>query len=207
MGESNAVSVTVANTVPDREPPTVLILSPVENQEVSGIVDVEMVTSHNVGVERLELFVDGVLMDTATEAPFRCMWDTSRHSNGPHVLEAVAYDAAGQQGSHTTHVTVNNEVLEDAPPLPVITAPISGETVSKVVKVWVYVTDDLGIERVELHVNGTLYQAVSCEGTECNVRFSWNTKRTGKGPSTLQAVAFDSAGNRGQSEEVNVSVD
>lgn len=199
--------VTVANTVPDTELPTVLILSPVENEEVSGIVEVQVVTSDNVGVERVELFVDGVLMDTDTEAPFRCMWDTSRHSNGPHVLEAVAYDAAGQHGSDTTHVTVNNEVLEDAPPLPVITAPIAGETVSKVVKVWVYVMDDLGIERVELHVNGTLYQAVSCEGTECNVRFSWNTKRSGKGPSTLQAVVFDSVGNRGQSEEVNVHVE
>ena len=79
--------------------------------------------------------------------------------------------------------------------------------VSKVVKVWVYVTDDLGIERVELHVNGALYQSVTCSGTECNVRFSWNTKRTGSGPSSLQAVAFDSAGNRGQSEEVNVNVE
>jgi hypothetical protein len=202
MKASSLVPKALSAAFPEAHPLTVLILFPVENQKVSGVGEVEVVILGSPEAHRVELFVDGVLWDTAMGRPFTFIWDTSRHTNGEHLLEAVAYDGTGNKGVDTTSVTVRNPVVDDAPPSPVITSPISGETVMGVVNVWVYSTDDVNMQRVELYVNDLLYQFTDCEGTECNVQFDWNTKETGKGSSALRAVAFDSAGNRGESEKV-----
>ncbi|HSD22658.1 MAG TPA: Ig-like domain-containing protein, partial [Anaeromyxobacter sp.] len=77
----------------DQTPPTVAIVSPANNAQVSGIVTVTADASDDVGVAGVQFFVDGV--STGVEdaaAPYALAWDTRAIPNGAHVLTARARD-------------------------------------------------------------------------------------------------------------------
>jgi hypothetical protein len=93
----------------DTTPPTTSITSPANGATVSGTVTVSANASDNVGVSRVELYVDGTLAGTDTSSPYQIAWNTTTTSNGGHSLQTRAYDAAGNVGSSATvSVTVNN---------------------------------------------------------------------------------------------------
>ena len=76
---------------------------------VSGTVTVSANASDDVGVSRVELFVDGSLAGTDTSSPYGIAWNTTTASNGGHSLQTRAYDAAGNVGSSAAvNVTVSN---------------------------------------------------------------------------------------------------
>ena len=94
---------------PDTTPPAVSLTAPANGATVSGTVALSASASDNVGVARVEFYVDGSLLSTATSAPYTASWVTS--TNGSHTLLAKAYDAAGNLGtSSAIAVTVNNAV-------------------------------------------------------------------------------------------------
>lgn len=95
---STSVSVTVANGG-DTTAPTISITSPVAGSTVSGNVSVLVSAADNVSVVRVDLYVDGQLKATSTNAPFTSKWNTRRETSGAHTLLCKAYDAAGNLGS------------------------------------------------------------------------------------------------------------
>jgi hypothetical protein len=66
---------------------------------VTSNVSVKVNTSDNIGVVKVELFVDGILQGVSTSAPFTTKWNTTRAIKGPHTLLCKAYDAAGNVGT------------------------------------------------------------------------------------------------------------
>jgi hypothetical protein len=99
-------------TAPDTTPPTTSITSPTNGSTVSGITTIAASASDNVGVNRVEFYVDGALRSTDTSSPYSFAWDTMGLANGSsHTIFSRAYDAAGNVGtSSTVTVTVNNAV-------------------------------------------------------------------------------------------------
>jgi len=92
----------------DTVAPTCAITSPTGGY-VSGTVAITASASDNVGVAKVEFYVDGVLRGTDLYAPYSWSWDTTGAAQGPHALSCKAYDAAGNVGtSATVTVTVNN---------------------------------------------------------------------------------------------------
>ncbi len=99
---------------PDIEAPTTAITAPANGATVSGTVSVTASASDNVGVTKVEFYLDGGLQSTDTSAPYSWSWNTTTASNASHSLTSKAYDAANNVGtSSAVTVTVNN------PPLPV----------------------------------------------------------------------------------------
>lgn len=93
----------------DTQAPSVSITSPVSGATVSGAVAVSANASDNVGVTRVELYVDSVLHSTDTSAPYAFTWASTGAANGSHTLAARAYDAANNVGtSANVGVTVSN---------------------------------------------------------------------------------------------------
>jgi hypothetical protein len=80
---------------PDGEAPTVAITAPADGATVGGSVTVNASASDNVGVARVDLWVDGALAQTDASAPYSFTWHAA---DGTHTLEAHAFDAAGNQG-------------------------------------------------------------------------------------------------------------
>jgi len=89
----------------DITPPEVSITSPGNGNSVSGTVNVSNNASDNVGVVKVMLYVDGASNGSVTTAPFTIKWNTRKASAGAHVIQAKAYDAAGNVGVSTS-VTV-----------------------------------------------------------------------------------------------------
>ena len=99
---SNSISVTVANTVSDTTSPTISITSPANGSTVSGSITVSVAASDNVGVNKVEFYVDNSLHSSDTESPWSFTLNTNQISLGNHTLSAKAFDAAGNIGISQT---------------------------------------------------------------------------------------------------------
>lgn len=80
---------------PDRADPTVAILSPAKGSLLSGMVPVDVAAGDDVGIARVELFLDNRWHATATAAPYAFVIDAASLSPGQHKLRAYAYDLSG----------------------------------------------------------------------------------------------------------------
>jgi subtilisin family serine protease len=92
-----SISVTVNNLI-DTTPPGISILSPANGGRVSGQVSVLVSATDQVGVVRVDLYVDGALTSSTTTAPFTTKWNARRARAGAHTIQCRAYDAAGNVG-------------------------------------------------------------------------------------------------------------
>jgi beta-lactamase superfamily II metal-dependent hydrolase len=91
--------------------PTTSITAPAAGATVSGTVAVNASASDNVGVTKVEFYLDGALKSTDTTSPYSWSWDTTTATNASHTLTSKAYDAALNVGTSTSvSVTVSNGV-------------------------------------------------------------------------------------------------
>jgi beta-lactamase superfamily II metal-dependent hydrolase len=98
----------------DTTPPTTSITSPVAGASVSGTISVNANASDNVGVTKVEFYLDGALQSTDTTSPYSWSWNTTTATNGSHSLTTKAYDAANNVGtSAAVGVTVSNALPID----------------------------------------------------------------------------------------------
>jgi Zn-dependent metalloprotease len=75
----------------------------------SGTISFSATATDNVGVSKVEFYVDGALKGTDTTSPYSLSFDSTTLANGSHSLVAKAYDAAGNVGTSTTvSFTVSN---------------------------------------------------------------------------------------------------
>src|SRR5262249_32889310 len=73
---------------------------------VSGTVNVTATASDNVGVTKMEVWIDGALRTSNTNATsITYSWNTTTFANGSHSIVSKAYHAAGHVGTSST-VTV-----------------------------------------------------------------------------------------------------
>ncbi|WP_298439881.1 Ig-like domain-containing protein [Geobacter sp.] len=169
--------------------PTVSITSPGINATISGTTSVAISATDNVGVTKVELYVDGNLAGTDTATPYSVSLNTSTLAAGTHTLLAKAYDAAGNVGqSSAVSVSIANDTTS---PVANITSPANGSTVSGTTTVSIAATDNIGVSKVELYLNGTLFATYG----SAPFNISWDTTKYANGPYTLTAKAYDASGN------------
>lgn len=104
---------------------------------------------------------------------------------------------AGVQAAVTARPVADTQV-----PTSLISSPAPNTTVSSLVAVTVSASDNVGVARVELRVNGN---TVAIDNS-APFSFSWDSKSVPNGMANLTAVAFDAAGNAGSSTTVAVNV-
>jgi subtilisin family serine protease len=83
-----------------------------------------------------------------------------------------------------------------------ISAPLASSTVSGLVSVDTVSSDNVGIVRAELRVNG----ATVATDTSAPFAFSWDSTKVANGMASLAVVAYDAAGNSKTSTAVAVNV-
>jgi thermitase len=202
IGNATPATVTVSNTVSDTAAPSAVISSPASGVTVSGVVNVAVSGSDNVGVTSLDLYIDDAVVTSFSGASGTFSWNTLELLNGTHTLYAVAQDAAANLGnSSTVTVTINNPVPDTIAPLVQITSPASGTKLAKNAKITVSASDNVAVTEIDLYIDGKLYQSA----TGSTATFSWNTAKLSAGSHTLQAFAFDAARNKGDSTIVTLT--
>ena len=93
-------------------------------------------------------------------------------------------------------------VIDTQPPSASINAPLGSSSVSGLVAVDASASDNVGVARVDLKVNGTTVAA----STTAPYSFTWDSTGVANGMANLVAVAVDAAGNVGQSAALAVNV-
>ncbi len=181
--------------------PPVSINSPVNGSTVSGVVSLIANASDNVGVTRVEFWVNGSLAGSSASSPYSLQWNTSGLS-GSITLQSKAYDAAGNVGvSLPISVTVNNTVADTSAPLISIVSPTNGANISGSVSISVTATDNVGVTKVDFLINGV---PVGSDSAKPYV-YNWNTTNQ-VGSNVLSARAHDAAGNIGTAQAITVTV-
>ena len=92
----------------DRTAPTVSITAPANGATVKGTVLITASASDNVGVTKVEFYVDGVLVSTDTTSPYSYSWNTLMGMESTQTLMVKAYDAYPNTSSASISVTVDN---------------------------------------------------------------------------------------------------
>jgi hypothetical protein len=184
-------------TPADTTPPVVAFRTLVTGQTVSGMLsevagNCEVTASDNVGVSRVEFFLDGAPLNVEQFAPYACHWDTTTAADGQHTLKAVGTDAAGNAAGVSVQVTVKNSVVViNDPPLVQLTSPAQGSTFMKVVTVTANASDDKGVARVEFYIDG----ALKATDTAAPYGYTWSpSRKVPYGPHTFTAKAYDAEG-------------
>ncbi|MCE1204421.1 MAG: M4 family metallopeptidase [Holophagaceae bacterium] len=105
----------------------------------SGTITLSATATDNVGVTKVEFYIDGALVGSDTTSPYSVTYNSANLANGTHSLVAKAYDAAGNIGtstavsfstSNTSTGTTFNEVESNNTRA---TANVVGDTVNKIV--------------------------------------------------------------------------
>ncbi len=121
-GEEGSASIVVevkkvTTEAPDQIPPAIQVYYPAQGAKVSGDVQIKANATDNVGVTTVFFYVDGVFKTMIMHAPpYTTKWDTTKVPDGPHILQAKAWDAAeNEAGSAEVTVIVENRAMTTAP--------------------------------------------------------------------------------------------
>jgi hypothetical protein len=179
---------------PDVTAPSVAITAPENSSTVSGAVTVTVLATDDIGVESVSLYLNGVLFATAGAEPYQFSWDTENYPDGLYELLAIANDYAGnagQSGSVSVNLSNVSNPRDDIAPTVAITSPADGSSVSKTVKITVNASDNVGVCKLELCIDGAL-RTVTSQGY---LIWGWNTRKEAMGQHIISAKAYDEAGN------------
>jgi hypothetical protein len=199
----------------DTNPPTVAWKTPAGGASVSGKLQgaaCEVSASDDRGVYRVVFKVDGTTLNTESDAPWNCIFDTTKVADGSHTVTATAYDAAGNSSSASLNVNVANKPVSSEPalepaaePAPIPTAdttapavawqvPSTGSTIGGLLQgsaCEVSASDGRGVEKVVFKVDGTTLNTESDAPWNC----IFDTTKVADGSHTVTATAYDAAGN------------
>jgi len=180
----------------DTTPPTVSA----SESGTSGTITLSATASDNVGVTKVEFYIDGALQSTDTSSPYSATLNSTTLANGSHSLTAKAYDAAGNVGtSSAVNFSISNGGSGDTTP-PTVTATESGT--SGTISFSAAASDNVGVTKVEFYVDGTLIAT----DTASPYSTTLDSTTLANGSHSLVAKAYDAAGNVGTSSAVNFSV-
>lgn len=191
-------STTCGGAPPDTTAPTTSITAPANGATVSGTTTVTASASDNVGVTKVEFYLDNVPQATDTTSPYSWSWNTTTSTNGSHALNSKAYDAAANVGtSATVTVTVSNVADTTPPTAPtnlVAAQPAQGNSKRKLNLAWTASTDNVGVTGYKI------WRSTSATGPFSQIATATTTSYTNAGLTSgttyyYYVQAFDAAGN------------
>jgi len=96
----------ISSEQPDQIPPVVNVYYPAQGAEVEGEIELKANATDNVGVKAVFFYVDGKLHTMIMNAPpYVTQWDTTKATDGPHLIKASAWDKQENRGD-SAEVTV-----------------------------------------------------------------------------------------------------
>ena len=187
-GNSTAASLTLR--VVDTLAPAVGVTQPTDQGVVRGTVPIRATASDNVGVDRVDFYVDSTLVGSDSTAPYETSWTSTAYPDGQHTVRAVAFDAAGNSADSSVAVVVHNLA-------PTLTEVTTGTGVTTATVSWM--TDEPATSRVEYGLDATYGTSSPIDTTRVT---SHSVALTGLSPSTTYHFRVESTDAVGNSTRV-----
>jgi len=108
-------------TPPTDAAPNVSWATPIAGSTVTRKISgstCEALASDDKGIEKVVMKIDGAILNTESDAPWNCSFDSTKVSDGTHTLSATAYDTAGNTRTASISVKVSNVVDPVPEPIP-----------------------------------------------------------------------------------------
>jgi hypothetical protein len=185
---SAAKSTSVSITLPDATVPTVSVSAPANNATVNGTVSVSANANDNVGVTKVEFYVNSVLKATSTMAPYGFSWDTKAIANGSYTISAMSFDAAGNVGqSGSINVTVFNDSVAPSVAITQVASPTTAASQTLTGTV----SDNVAVAGVTVQIGSGSATNATVTGT------TWSCAINGLvvGTNQITVRAMDASGN------------
>lgn len=183
-------------TSSDVTPPTVSMTSPSNGSALNGTIQFTSNATDNTGMQLVAYYLDGneIGRVNASSGNYPLSFDTTKYSDGPHWLLAIAEDITGNvTATNPQNVTFNNggSSVDTIPPTVSITSPGNGASVSGNVSINANATDNVGVTQVVFQVDGS----VVATDTTSPYTYTWDTSKVSNGNHTITATAYDATGN------------
>jgi len=197
--------------------PAVEWVSPQAGGELSGVVELRFIVSDEGGIDSARIYLNGYSPDSwrlpaSDDNNYNVTWDTREVADDIYILEARAWDKAGNLGtSPSLMVRVRNGTeppTEDHTP-PVVTwiEPLPNGELSNLVLLRFQAMDNVGVDSVRVYRNGYSPIEFYLPGhTGIDYELSWNTRSDSDGVYILEIRAWDESGNIGFSPSLVVQV-
>jgi len=88
--------------------PTISISAPIKNTALSGLTTITTNATDNYQITKVEFYIDGVLVNTATSAPYSYQYDFSLLASGSHNIKAIVTDEHGITAQDEISISVSN---------------------------------------------------------------------------------------------------
>ncbi|WP_257463477.1 Ig-like domain-containing protein [Archangium lipolyticum] len=179
----------------DYTAPTVSITSPVSGSTVSGIVNIDVDATDDVGVTRVDFYRSGLFIGSDTTPPFSFAWDTTAEPNDSTSLSAKAFDATGNVATSALVRplnVLNAGGVDTQAPTGTITSPEYGIDLSGIVTVTASAQDNIGVARVEFYYD---YNTLLGSDTTAPYSLDWDTTTAPNGFHSITVRIYDAAGN------------
>ncbi|MBU0966691.1 MAG: hypothetical protein KKA54_09960 [Proteobacteria bacterium] len=193
---------------PDSEPPSVDVT------EVTGTIQsptaVHVTAEDNVGVERIEFFIDGVLQYTVFGDVFDWVINPALFANGGHIVKVVVHDKAGGTAIQQFPIDIYVRPLDVSAPLGGISAPLTGTKVSGgevSISAW-GIDNESGIDRMVISVDGEQLHVANIDGEpgdDEHVSYLWNSHGVENGED--HEITIDFYNNDGLRSSATILVD
>lgn len=168
--------------------PSVFISNPGNGDTISGITTLTVEMSDNIGVTKVELYVDGQLNYTSNSMVSNIVFDTSTLGNGTHSFVIKAYDGFGNFGSNAYTYIVNNTVP---------TCKVSVLNMPTGTKIYQKSTSSIGIKKVEFYVDDNLISTTIKSDSSITTKLSTGVHK-------VKCIAYDLNNNIGISNVVTI---
>ncbi|PMQ02381.1 MAG: hypothetical protein CBR30_01695 [Dictyoglomus sp. NZ13-RE01] len=99
---------TISFSEVDTMPPKVSIVNLKNGQTVSGVITIQVNASDNVGVAKVEFYIDNRKVGEDDESPYEFEWNTLYYPNKVYNLAVIAYDESGNKSAVRINIIVNN---------------------------------------------------------------------------------------------------
>jgi peptidoglycan/xylan/chitin deacetylase (PgdA/CDA1 family) len=188
----------------DVTPPTVALTTPT-GSTVGGTVTLTATASDAGGISHVDFLVQGVVVGTATTAPYSVAWDTTKTADSTVGVVARAVDLAGNVSlSPGILVTIANTPPPDTtPPTVAMAVPADGAVVTGLVTVRANATDNVKVSHVDYLVDNQLVASADASPFTA----VWDSTKHAAGDAAVTARARDAAGNTTVSAPIHVTVD
>jgi len=84
------------------------IVCPGDGVFVSGIITISATVEDPSGVDKVEFYIDDLLVFTDTEAPYEYEWNTTAYADGTHMVKVRAYDTLNNMADKSISVIADN---------------------------------------------------------------------------------------------------
>jgi hypothetical protein len=198
---STEITVTESDTGTGEEP-SVSIKEPKNGALIPEDVEIVAVADDDFGIQRVELYIDGVFQDSDSQRPYDFSWSTREVTVGTHQIKVIAYDAIDQYDEDEITVTVSDE-----PPKELSIQVLPDQTpVSGTVEITVSAGDYRGIQTINVFIDDELLKTWN-EGplSAVDFKFSLDTTQYADDDYIIKAVAIDTA-NQEKAVEIIINV-